>query len=139
MTTGSEHEQALPLHELTKAECMELIQSQPVGRLAFAGPSGIVVLPVNFAVRDGQVVLSTSPFGVIAREARGDVAFEVDEIDPTARSGWSVLLQGRLDHDLADSLGHETSVASEPWAGGIRNLRLTIEPRSVSGRRLGSG
>lgn len=139
MTVERTDEQPLPLRELTRAECIELMSGQPIGRLAFAGDSGLVVIPVNFALRDSLVVLSTSPFGVIAREARGDVAFEVDQIDVDTRSGWSVLVQGRLEHDLADQLDHRPDGVSQPWASGIRTMRMTIEPRSITGRRLGPG
>jgi transcriptional regulator with XRE-family HTH domain len=45
---------------LTLAECRTLIAPGGVGRIAFGARSGTVVLPVNFAVVTGTIVLRTS-------------------------------------------------------------------------------
>ncbi|KAB2810815.1 pyridoxamine 5'-phosphate oxidase family protein [Pimelobacter simplex] len=116
---------------LGEQECWDLLRSRPVGRIAWSGPHGVVVVPVNFAVDDGAVVLRTSPYSQLAREGTDrEVGFEVDLVDVEAHSGWSVLVQGRCTRD------RHASDAPTPWVTGPRTLGLRIEARAVSGRRL---
>jgi len=117
---------------LGEQECWDLLRSVPVGRIAWSGPHGVVVVPVNFAVADGAVVLRTSPYAQLAREGVDrEVGFEVDLVDAGTHSGWSVLVQGKCTRD------RNASPAPTPWVTGPRTLGLRIEARSVSGRRLG--
>ena len=58
------------LLDLTVDECWELAASQPVGRLAWTGPSGPTVIPVNFAV-DGRLVhVRTAAYSALAPRVR---------------------------------------------------------------------
>jgi hypothetical protein len=51
------------------------------------------VLPVNYSVDVGAILIATSPFGMLARFAsKGEVSLEVDHADEETGSGWSVLL-----------------------------------------------
>lgn len=119
------------LVELSEQECWDHLGSRPVGRIAWAGPHGVSVVPVNFAVEDGAVVLRTSPYAQLARECVDhEVGFEVDVVDLVTHSGWSVLVQGRCTRE------RQASQAPTPWVTGPRTLGLRIEPRTISGRRL---
>jgi hypothetical protein len=119
------------LVELDAEECWQRIRSRTVGRLAWSGAHGISVIPVNFAVDDGAIVLRTSPYSLMARDCVDrDVAFEVDEIDEVGHTGWSVLLQGPCTRD------RQASDAPRPWVTGPRTLGLRVEVRTVSGRRV---
>lgn len=122
------------LAELTTDECWAMLRDRPFGRVAWSGPDGIHVIPVNYVVRHATIVLRTTPYSLLAQRA-GDleVAFEVDRIDENARSGWSVVAQGRCRR--ADIPAADTP---EPWADGTRVLALQIDVRSISGRRLRS-
>jgi hypothetical protein len=65
------------------------------------------------------------------------VAFEIDDFDTAARTGWSVLIQGSAHH--VQSEAERASVAAagvEPWPGGERELFLRIVPSRVTGRRI---
>jgi nitroimidazol reductase NimA-like FMN-containing flavoprotein (pyridoxamine 5'-phosphate oxidase superfamily) len=121
--------------ELEPDECWSLASALPVGRLAWTGPHGPTVIPVNFAVTGAEVLVRTTAYSEMARECDDSpVAFEVDEVDASARSGWSVLMRGR---------GHLESVPSgeagpDVWPPGPRSLRLRIEVTEVTGRRLTS-
>lgn len=98
-----------------------------------------VAVPVNYRFADGAgsdwwLALRTRPEGVIDL-APAHVALEIDGVDPVARSGWSVLVQGRLHHaDPAPGTGH--LVDPEPWLETDRDSWLLVEPVRVSGRRL---
>ena len=124
--------------DLAPDECWELAASRPVGRLAWTGPHGPTVIPVNFVVTGSDVLIRTTAYSEAARECDdGPVAFEVDELDEENRSGWSVLLRGHAHleygaHDGADADAAEPEV----WAPGPRSLRLRIEVTEVTGRRI---
>ena len=96
-----------------------------------------MVLPVTYAMYNGNVVFRTSPYGALSALAEPTiVAFEIDEVDQDAGTGWSVLVQGRAQavagsYDL-ERLWQMEGVA--PWATGTRNLFVSISPRTITGR-----
>ena len=126
--------------KLMPAECRRLIAAGGVGRIAFSTASGPVVLPVNFAVVEGTVVIRTGEGTMIDGHADERVAFEVDHIDEALRQGWSVLVRGRA-HRVAHpaELQHMRRDAEIwPWPGGDRDVYVRIIPDKISGRRIES-
>ena len=126
--------------KLMPAECRRLIAAGGVGRIAFSTASGPVVLPVNFAVVEGTVVVRTGEGTMIDGHADEQVAFEVDHIDEALRQGWSVLVRGRA-HRVAHpaELQHIRRDATIwPWPGGDRDVYVRIIPDRISGRRIES-
>jgi uncharacterized protein len=119
-------------------ECLRLLSSARVGRLGFTAPTGPQVLPVNYTLLDGAIVLRTDLYSTIADGTRGTVvAFEVDELDDRLQSGWSVLAVGEAHHvedhaEMADLFRR----VGEPWAPGSRPLVARIVPSRVTGRRF---
>jgi nitroimidazol reductase NimA-like FMN-containing flavoprotein (pyridoxamine 5'-phosphate oxidase superfamily) len=123
------------LVELTEAECWELLGSEPVGRLAWRGAEGLSVVPVNYIADEGRVSINTAAYSAQARECDDlPVAFQVDAVDATARSGWSVLVRGTAHVEYAQD--GTTSNDPDVWPAGVRPLRLVIDPTGVTGRRL---
>lgn len=124
--------------KLTSIECRALIAPGGVGRIAFSAVSGPVVLPVNFTVVTGSVVVRTSEGSLI--EAHGDerAAFEVDHVDDVLCQGWSVLVQGQAHRVLQPGeLRHvRDAVSDAPWPGGERDVYVRIVPDQISGRRI---
>jgi nitroimidazol reductase NimA-like FMN-containing flavoprotein (pyridoxamine 5'-phosphate oxidase superfamily) len=122
-------------------ECLRLLSSARVGRVGFTGPDGPQVLPVNYTLLDGAIIVRTDLYSTIADGTRGTVvAFEVDELDDRLQSGWSVLAVGEADHvedraEMADLFRR----AGEPWAPGSRPLVARIVPGRVTGRRFRRG
>jgi nitroimidazol reductase NimA-like FMN-containing flavoprotein (pyridoxamine 5'-phosphate oxidase superfamily) len=119
-------------------ECLRLLASVPVGRVGFCADGEVVVLPVNHVV-DGQDVVFRTARGakLSAAEAQNPVAFEADGYDPVARSGWSVLVNGRAEavEETAEvqRLGR---LGLHPWATAVdRPFWVRICPASVTGRR----
>ena len=124
---------------LDVSECVELLASKRIGRVGFVGPRGPQIIPVNYALRDGTIVLRTAAYSTMAQHVTsGTVAFQVDEVDEFLSSGWSVLALGtaaRVGHpeDLAALWAHDEP---EPWAAGIRSLFVQITPTEITGRRI---
>ena len=132
------------IEELDEGECLKLIAGGGIGRIAYTSRFGPAVLPVNYAWRDGAVVFRTAANGPLDEDLRTgitdadyQVAFEIDSIDPAARTGWSVLIQGPAHHltGAAEDAARQTGV--ESWAPGDRELFVRIAPSRITGRRVG--
>jgi hypothetical protein len=67
------------------------------------------------------------------------VSFEVDGVDPTRRSGWSVLATGTLHRIDTDAADFDTRFDPEPWIADGRDRWLVIHPTRITGRRLRQG
>ncbi len=126
------------LELLDEATCWRLLARAAFGRVAFFHAGELHVLPVNAAVRAGKVIFRVPDGSLIAAAGNGAmVAFESDEIDRSAESGWSVLVRGSLS-DVTDTPAatawDELTVRS--WAPGGRGRWMCVEPTSVTGRIL---
>jgi len=142
-TSGNENEGPV-LERLDEAESLRLIAPGGIGRIAFTGRYGLTVLPVNYKLHDGAIVFRTaqdSPTGEDLRtgiaHAEYQVAFEIDQINPETRDGWSVLIHGPAHHMASDD--ERAAVAASgvaPWPRGVHEHAIRITPTSVTGRRL---
>lgn len=124
------------LSRLSEQRCLELLATRSVGRLAYLARAGTPdIVPVNYAFRDGAVLISSGSGPKLQAAGRGDVvAFEVDSLDEETRTGWSVVLVGRAER-LSPARASAMD-APEPWANGPRHSAFTIRPHRVSGRQL---
>ena len=124
--------------KLGPAECRRLITAGGVGRIAFAALDGPAIIPVNFAVLAGTIVIRTAPGTVIDGHADGPAALEVDHIDEALRQGWSVLVRGPAHHVThpAELSRLRQDAAVWPWAGGEREVYVRIIPSQITGRRI---
>jgi nitroimidazol reductase NimA-like FMN-containing flavoprotein (pyridoxamine 5'-phosphate oxidase superfamily) len=123
------------LDELARAECLRLMATAPIGRIAVITAEGLpMVVPVNF-VLDGETILfRTDPGTKVDALRRHPVAFQADQFDPVARRGWSVLVQGVAHEVSPDEVG---TMTLEPWVRGERRQWVRVVPRFVTGRRIG--
>ena len=126
------------LEALSRDECDQLLSPGGIGRISFGSEGGPTVLPVNFRMDRGDIVLRAGAKESLATEATvGPVSFEVDHLDDTRRIGWSVLVKGDC-HLVTDTTELERfrQLRVEPVAGGDRNVLLKVMPRSITGRRI---
>ena|SRR5580704_10994474 len=135
------------IEHLDQDECLRLISPGGIGRIGYQSRYGPVILPVNYKLHDGVVVFRTAEHNSLDEDlqtgiAGGEfkVAFEIDEFDLTARSGWSVLVRGSA-HRVRPGSERESAEATgvEPWPGGERELFMSITPTTsghVTGRRI---
>lgn len=125
------------LAKMTDDECRHLLAAGGVGRIAFASDQQLIVVPVNFAVSGDDIVFRTSETAAITRYGAGPAAFEVDRIDDGMRTGWSILIAGRVRRAAGDELDRLRSAQPvEPWAGGDREVYVVMEVEQISGRRI---
>ena len=69
------------LERLSLAECHRLLAPGGLGRLAFTTVSGLMVLPVNYLLVAGTIVLRTGTGSLIAAHGDDPVSFETDHLD----------------------------------------------------------
>ena len=132
------------LETLDEAECLRLIEPGGIGRLVFDGRFGLTVLPVNYKLHAGAVLFRTAQDGTTDEDLRTGIAhaeyrvgFEVDDFDPQAREGWSVMVQGPAHHlDSAEERSGALAAGVEPWPGGAREHFIRITPARITGRRI---
>jgi nitroimidazol reductase NimA-like FMN-containing flavoprotein (pyridoxamine 5'-phosphate oxidase superfamily) len=127
--------------ELGFEECATLLCAGVAGRVAVCTPDGPHVIPLNYSIVDGSVVLRTSPYSVLGTYGRGaKLAFEVDNFDEDHQEGWSVVARGRGEEIRDTSELNRVRAGgggARPWADGSRPLYLRIPWTELSGRRLG--
>ena len=130
------------LEILSRQECLSLLASRPVGRVAISRHALPVILPVTYCLLGGDVVFAAGTGSKsLAAVNENVIAFEVDDIHPVTRSGWSVVLVGmghRIDERDPD---WEAAIDLDvrPWVGhhAVHLIRLPTD--RLSGRRLSGG
>jgi nitroimidazol reductase NimA-like FMN-containing flavoprotein (pyridoxamine 5'-phosphate oxidase superfamily) len=122
------------LDELTREECLRLVASHSIGRVAVAPPGrSPFVVPVNYVLDVEAIVFRSDPGTKIDVAPHHPVSFQVDFFDPFNRTGWSVLLQGTAAEADAAEVAH---LRLESWAGGEKAHWVRIVPVEVTGRRI---
>ncbi|MFI7063638.1 helix-turn-helix domain-containing protein [Kribbella sp. NPDC050124] len=125
------------LEPMRRDECVTLIASRVVGRIAFNRADELVVIPVNYCYGNDLIVFRTAADSAVAQYDLAPIAFEIDTVDEGLRDGWSVLVNGIVRPATEPEI--ETARDRvEPWAGGTRDTYMAIEPRRITGRRIRS-
>lgn len=117
-------------------DCMRLLAAGGVGRVVMTTEDGPVAIPVNFAIYEGAVMFRTVKDGVVARHLGHLVGFEVDRLDEALTQGWSVLVSGRARRIANPAIVARVRERVEPWAEGERDLYVSIDPATITGRRI---
>jgi uncharacterized protein len=126
-------EPSATLEKIDREECLDLVGSVSVGRIAVALPGGPpLVVPVNYALDGDVVVFSSDPGSKLFALREQPVSFQVDAVDPVRRTGWSVLIQGVAEEVTRDAVEH---LGVESWAGATRHW-IRILPAAITGRRI---
>jgi uncharacterized protein len=124
---------------LGREECMRLLATDEIGRLAVVVANTPLVVPVNYALDGEAVVFRTDPGTKFDKGPRARASFEVDCFDRIERTGWSVVATGRLEEvtrfDVA-TFERVRRLDIDPWAGGEKAHWMRLVPDRVTGRRL---
>ncbi len=134
---GVEGEESYSAVELDRSECLALLRRSRIGRVVLSVNCIPVALPVNVSVLDDDVVFFTAAGSKLDAAVHGQVvSVEVDDIDSTYDTGWSVLLTGiaRLVTDSADI--ETVRPRLRAWAPGPHPFLVRVPATLISGRRL---
>jgi nitroimidazol reductase NimA-like FMN-containing flavoprotein (pyridoxamine 5'-phosphate oxidase superfamily) len=125
--------------DLGRDDCLELLEGEQVGRVALTARALPIVLPVNFALLDGDIVWRSAQGTKLNDASAGFVvAFEVDHYELEQQQGWSVMVQG-LAHVVTDDeeLDRAMELPLEPWAlDGTADRYVCLVPNVVTGMRI---
>ncbi len=125
---------------LTLEECLHLLRSQRVGRLAVVAGQYPLVVPVNYAIDGDVIVFRTGPGTKLSAAHHRNVAFQVDEIDLDHRRGWSVLVTGMAEvvtekHD-SQTISRTKALSIDPLEDSPKETWVRILVAAISGRRI---
>jgi uncharacterized protein len=131
------------MHELQRAECLELLARTRFGRVAVNGGSEApVIRPVNYVFDESaQAVAFRTAYGskFHAMVHTAKAAFEIDGVDPATQTGWSVIIVGVTEEVTSPmERRHLERLGVEPWAPGTKPHWIRIRAWTVSGRRITS-
>jgi uncharacterized protein len=125
------------LKELAERECVELLATQVIGRVAVVVDGRASVFPVNYVLDRGHIVFRTDEGTKLdAARAGATVTFEVDRSDPMYHTGWSVMATGPLEAVTErDDLERVSALPVRAW-GRTGNHWVRMPIASISGRRI---
>ena len=126
------------LVELSRQECLELLAAGPVGRVIFTDRAMPAAQPVNYLLDGEEIIFRTANGSKLAAATRhAVVGFQVDEIDPRARTGWSVLGVGEANEVVhPDRLAELADLLVDPWVENHDAHTISISLQVLTGRRL---
>jgi nitroimidazol reductase NimA-like FMN-containing flavoprotein (pyridoxamine 5'-phosphate oxidase superfamily) len=126
------------LEILDRDACRHLLGLQVLGRVGVTVDALPVVLPVNYQLFDGQLIIQTER-GTRLAEATHDtvVAFEVDNIDADGTGGWSVAVTG-IANEVTDPdvIAQLRVLPFTRWVRNENDRYVGISLDLMSGRRI---
>ncbi|WP_406047137.1 helix-turn-helix domain-containing protein [Kribbella sp. NBC_00889] len=125
------------LEPMRRDECVKLIESGGVARIAYNRAGDLTVIPVNYCYVNDLIIFRTAADSAVAQFDLAPIAFELDRVDEGMHDGWSVLVNGMVRPATNEEIESALNRV-EPWAGGTRETYVAIEPHRISGRRIRS-
>jgi uncharacterized protein len=138
MTTETDARDRNGLEVLSYEACQGLLRTTSIGRVAIVEAGTPTIRPVTYAM-DGTTVVFRSLVGskLDAAERSRPVAFEIDEHDAEARTGWSVLVTGVADVvEDPDEIARLEDLGLDTWALAAADEATWVRLRAdtVTGR-----
>ena len=126
------------LVELTRSECLSLLADGVIGRVIFTDHALPTVQPVNYLLDGEEIIFRTANGSKLAAATRNAVvAFQLDEFDMTARSGWTVLGVGEAYEVVNPArLAELADLQPDPWVREHDAHTLSIPLTIITGRRI---
>ncbi len=126
---------------LSRQECLDLLTTVPIGRIALTLNALPVIFPVNYRLIDHSVVFGAMAGSSLSRATNGAIAaFQADSYDEAKCSGWTVMVVGQVSHlDDAETLCRLDldGTLPEPWAlGELAEKYFQMGLEGVSGHRI---
>jgi uncharacterized pyridoxamine 5'-phosphate oxidase family protein len=117
--------------DLSHPEAAELLNHQPLARMAYAGPDGFPrVIPVGFLWKGGRIIVCTAPTSPKFRalSARPHVALTIDSDDGALKT---LSVRGVAAIDVVDGVPEEYLEASAKSMSGEQASQFEANVRSV--------
>jgi nitroimidazol reductase NimA-like FMN-containing flavoprotein (pyridoxamine 5'-phosphate oxidase superfamily) len=126
------------LEVLTPQDCLRLLGSVRVGRIAYTDQALPAVQPVTFLLDNDAVLVRTGDGAQLTRAARNTVvAFQVDELDPESRSGWAVMVVGYAQEITdPDEVSRMKQLPLRAWVTTDRDHFIRVSIELIDGRRV---
>jgi uncharacterized protein len=126
------------LDELDQDTCYRRLAGALFGRVVATSGALPLVVPVNYGLDGHAVVFRTASGSRLQAATRNAVvAFEVDDIDPVRRCGWSVVVTGTATPVTAVSdIVRLEQLGLAPWGPGVKDQWVRIVPGLITGRHL---
>jgi nitroimidazol reductase NimA-like FMN-containing flavoprotein (pyridoxamine 5'-phosphate oxidase superfamily) len=129
------------MEELTRPQCLELLQTTQVGRLVFVHHALPAIRPVNHIVDHDTIVIRATVGAAITDlvttgGGRMVVAYEADAIDTARQLGWSVIVTGTAELVTDQVAAQQYRSLIEPWVAGPADEVITITTDMVHGYRM---
>ena len=124
---------------LSRRECFIQLGSRGFGRIGLNIDALPAILPVLYAVDDGDIYFHSGPGSKLTAAAdNAIVAFEADGAEPATHLGWSVLLVGRAAIvSPSTDMARKGRLPLARWVGDpADDVLVRIRPDLVSGRRV---
>ncbi len=123
------------------AECWELLATVEVARLVHVVDDQPHITVVNATVDDGTIVVRCTPGSRLATAlARPDspVLVEADHLDAASRTGWSVVVRGRMQAvlDRVETARLDRTQPPSWLLGDTGGTWLRLSADEISGRRV---
>ena len=130
------------LEEISETECRKLLAGHHFGRISVVSGGAPLIFPVNYFYEDEHVAIRTGEGTKLSAAVHNRVAFEIDEIDTTDQTGWSVLVTGTA-YEVTNAMDFASHAMRrldiEPWAPGRKSQWIRIDSQTITGRRLRPG
>ena len=126
------------LTELPRADCLRLLAAGVVGRVVFNDVAIPAAHPVVYLLDGEEIVFRIAGGGKLsATTLHRVVAFQVDEIDLDAGTGWSVLGVGEAyEVTKPGRLADLAARMPAPWSANRDGHTVAIPLQRLTGRRL---
>jgi uncharacterized protein len=123
---------------LDRPECLRLLalaaKEDHVGRLAVTDGQSPLVVPLNFILHGGEVLVRIGPGRLSDLVPNSFVSFEVDRVEIDPGEAWSVLVRGLASQAAADT--RYGGAMPEPWVPEPGHMVLSIRTEVITGRRF---
>jgi uncharacterized protein len=126
------------IEHLDRAACWSLMATAPLGRIGVLNNSAPEIYPVNHMVDRHSIVFRTDPGSKLHGLLRSPaVCYEVDGIEVSRGTAWSVLVKGRaVEIRDRDELRIVAALPLRPWGLGDKVHWIRIVSEEVTGRRI---
>jgi len=126
------------LEVVHREECLQLLGTQVLGRIGVTVDALPVVLPVNYQLFDGELIIQTERDGRLAEAtANTVVAFEIDHVEEDGQGSWSVTITGiATEVTDPDIIAQLRELPFARWVRKDADRYVGISLDLMSGRRI---